>query len=150
MILLLASKIFWNMWVCKIMYECFMVNQHFKSITKPKCELQLNLTLQQDILSASVELSDPGSMKYSHIIEQSPCDWETFMCQNVVLIIFHIQNIFHHAWKTVRTTLQCIIGLQSWGEGHEIEKNCGTNPSHSFPCTLYFLPGIGEQQNIKV
>ena len=28
---------------------------------------------------------------------------------------FHTQNIYHHAWKTVRTTLQCIVGLQSRG-----------------------------------
>ena len=41
------------------------------------------------------------------------------MYQNVVLTIFHTQNIRHHAWKTVRTTLQCIVGLQSQGEGHE-------------------------------
>ena len=44
-------------------------------------------------------------------------------------------NFSHtHAWKTVRTKLQCTVGLQSWGEGHEMDKNCGTNLSHSFPC----------------
>ena len=31
-----------------------------------------------------VALSDPGSMKFSHIIEQSPRDWETTLCQNIV------------------------------------------------------------------
>ena len=41
------------------------------------------------------------------------------MRQNVVLTIFHKQNIRHHVWKTVRTTLQRIGGLQSQGEGHE-------------------------------
>ena len=65
-------------------------------------------------------------MQFSHIIEQSPRDWETTLCQNVVLIIFHT-HIYHHVWKTVRTTLQCIVGLQSQGEGHEMEKSCGTN-----------------------
>ena len=89
-------------------------------------------------------------MQFSYIIEQSPRDWETTMRQNLVLKIFHTQNIYHHVWKTVRTTLQCIVGLQSRGEGHEMEKNCGTNLSHSFPCFSNLLPGIGEQQNIKV
>ena len=59
-----------------------------------------------------VALSDPGSMKFSHVLEQSPRDWETTMRQKVVLTIFHTQNICHHVWKTVRTTLQCIVGLQ--------------------------------------
>ena len=61
-------------------------------------------------------------MQFSDIIEQSPPDWETTMCRNVVLTIFHTQNIYHHAWKTVRTTLQCNVGLQLRGEGHEMEK----------------------------
>ena len=56
-------------------------------------------------------------MKLSHIIEQSPRDWETTM--RLRSDIFHKQNLYHHAWKTVRTTLQCIVGLQLRGEGHE-------------------------------
>ena len=44
------------------------------------------------------------------------------MRQNVVLTVFHTQNIDHHVWETVRSTLQCIIGLQSWGKSHEMEK----------------------------
>ena len=52
-----------------------------------------------------VALSDPGSMKFSHIREQSSRDRETNMCQNVALIVFHTQNICHHAWRTLRTTL---------------------------------------------
>ena len=84
-------------------------------------------------------------MKFSHILEQSPRDWEITMHQNIVLTIFHTQNICHHAWKTVRTTLQCIVGLQSRGEGPEMEKNYGTNLSHSFPRFFNLLPRIGEQ-----
>ena len=61
-------------------------------------------------------------MKFSHIIEQSPSDWKTTMRQNEVLTIFHTQIIYHLAWKTVKTTLQCIVGLQLRGEGHENEK----------------------------
>ena len=56
--------------------------------------------------ASNVALSDPESMKLSHIIVQSPCDWETTLHQNVVVTIFHTQNICHHAWKTVKTTLQ--------------------------------------------
>ena len=52
-----------------------------------------------------VALSDPGSMKFSHNIEHSPRDWETTVCQNVSLTVFHTQNICHHAWKTHRTKL---------------------------------------------
>ena len=52
-ILSFVSKIFRNMLAFKILNEGFMVNHHSKSITKPKVELQLNLVLQQDILSAS-------------------------------------------------------------------------------------------------
>ena len=59
-------------------------------------------------------------MTISHILEQSPHDWETTMRQNEVLTIFHTQNICHNVWNTVRTTLQCIFGLQSQGEVHEM------------------------------
>ena len=58
-------------------------------------------------------------MTFFHILEQSPRGWETTMRQNVVLKIFQTQNICHHVWKTVRTKLQCIVGLKSRGEGHE-------------------------------
>ena len=36
MILSFVTKVFQNMSVFKILNECFMVNQHSKSITKPK------------------------------------------------------------------------------------------------------------------
>ena len=66
------------------------------------------------------------------------------MRQNVVLIIFHIQNIYHHVWKTVRTTLQWIVGLQSRGEGHRVAKskkhrNPALNESHHHHHHLLFL-----------
>ena len=72
-----------------------------------------------------VAFSDPGSMQFSHITEQSPRDWETTTCPNEVLTIFHAKNIYHHVWKTVRTTLLSNVGLQSRGEGHEMENNYG-------------------------
>ena len=72
------------------------------------------------------------------------------MRQNVVLTISNTQYIYHYVWKTVRNTLQCIVGLQLQGECHEMEKNCGTNPSHTFSCLSNLLPRIGEQRNIQV
>ena len=60
-----------------------------------------------------VELSDPGYMKFVYILEQSLRNLKTTMHQNVVPKIVHTQDICHHAWKTVRTTLQCIVVLKS-------------------------------------
>ena len=97
-----------------------------------------------------MEVSIEESMNLLDILEQSPWDWETTTRQNVVLTIFHTQNIFHHVWKTVRTTLQSNVGLQLQGEGHEVEKNCGTNLSHSFSFFSNLFPGIEEPQNMKV
>ena len=57
------------------------------------------------LLGEYVALSDPGSIKCSYILEQSPRDWEKTMRQNVVLTFFHKQNICHCAWKTLTTTL---------------------------------------------
>ncbi len=59
-------------------------------------------------------------MILSYILEQSPCNWETTMHQNVVMTIFHTQNVYHHVWRIVRTTLQSNIGLQLRREGHEM------------------------------
>ena len=70
-----------------------------------------------------VSLWDPESMKFSHILERSPRDWETTMRQNVVLTVFHTQNICHSVWKTLRTTFWCFIFLQSQGEGLKGKKN---------------------------
>ena len=78
-------------------------------------------------------LSDPASMQFSHNIEQFPHDGETTMRQNIVLTIFNTQNIYHHVWKTFRTTLQSNIGLQSQGEGHEWRKTLGQI------CSIVFL-----------
>ena len=52
--------------------------------------------------------SDPGSMIFSHILEQSPSNWETTKRQNVVLTIFYTQNICHHV-----SELHCNVLLVS-------------------------------------
>ena len=77
-------------------------------------------------------------------------DWRPTMHCSVVLTVFHTLWYIFCVWKTVRTTLQCMVGLQSWRKGHEMEKNFGTNLSHSFPCFSNLLCRIKEKQNIKV
>ena len=67
-----------------------------------------------------------------HIIEQSPRNWEPTVCQNVALTVFPTQNICHLVWKTLRTTLWCFFGLQSWEEGLKSKENYATDLSHSF------------------
>ena len=52
-----------------------------------------------------VALSDPGSIKFSHIIEKCPRNWEITVYHNVALTVFHTQNSCHHAWKTLRIPL---------------------------------------------
>ena len=75
-------------------------------------------------------------MIFSHISEQCPHNWETTMRPNVVLTIFHTQNICHLAWKTVRTTLWCLVvhivpelsegtWLSSLNVMHFFVSNCG-------------------------
>ena len=70
---------------------------------------------QMFLLTLYVSLSDPGSM---NVLGQSPRDWKKPMHQNAVPTFFHKQNICHHVWEIVRTTLQCIV-LQSQGESLE-------------------------------
>ena len=72
------------------------------------------------------------------------------MRQNVVLTVFHAQNIYHHVWKTVRTTLQCMVGLQSWGKGHEMEKkNMGQIGPIVFLAFQIFSPGLEKNETSK-
>ena len=69
-----------------------------------------------------VAFSDPGIMKMINVLGQSPRNWKTTKQQNTVPKFFHTQNIFHHAWKIVKTTLQYIVVLQSRREGHRKKK----------------------------
>ena len=50
--LVFVSEIFRNMLVFEIFNEDFIVNQHSKSISIPKFELQLHLALQQKNITA--------------------------------------------------------------------------------------------------
>ena len=99
-------------------------------------------------LTTYVAHSDPGSMKFSHIIEQAPL--EKTVCQNVALTVFHTQNICHHVWKTLRNTLWCFVVLQSWGEVLISKENYGTNLSHNFFPSHDILLAIGDQQCIAM
>ena len=72
------------------------------------------------------------------------------MRSNIVLTIFHTQNIHHHVWKTARTTLQSNVGLQLRGEGHEME-----NQTVGQICPIVFLaiqifpPGLENNETSK-
>ena len=98
-----------------------------------------------------VELSDPGYMKFSYILEQSPPRLEDNDASKCSSNYFHTQNMCHHVRNSVKITLQYFIVLQSQGvKVKSEEKNNGVNLSHSFPRFLDLLPTIREQKNIKV
>ena len=90
-----------------------------------------------------VSLWDPESMKFSHVLERSPWDWEATMHHNVVLAFFHTQNLCHGAWKILRTTLCCFVFLQSRGEGLKSKENYGTKFS------LLFKPSPRDWRKTK-
>ena len=72
------------------------------------------------------------------------------MHQNLVPTISHTQNVRHHAWKTVRTTLQYIVVFQSWGEVMKSRKTMEQICPTVFPVFFNLLLGIGEKLNIKL
>ena len=76
------------------------------------------LKLSYGYLGEYVALSDPGTMQFVPILGQSPHNWSTMLHWNVVSKNFHAQNICHNVLKIVKITLQCIVVLQSRGEGH--------------------------------
>ena len=88
-------------------------------------------------------------MTCSHILEQSPRDWETTTRPNVVLTVFHTQNIRPHAWK-LSEPHNDVSFFSNPGRRFEKQGKLWENLSHSFPCFSKFLPGIGEKPNINV
>ena len=58
-------------------------------------------------------LLDPVCIKF---VGPSPRDVRTIIHLNVFLTVFYTDHISQHLWKTVGTTFQCIIVLQSRGE----------------------------------
>ena len=85
------------------------------------------------------------------------------MRPNVVLTILDTKNIYHHVWKTVRSKIQCTVGLQSWGEGHKIcpivflafqtfspeleNKETSKYGSESFPYMVTYILCVENCQN---
>ena len=61
---------------------------------------------------------DIVNIKFVHILGQFFNDWRTMMHWNIVLTIFNKLNVCHNAMKTVKTTLHCVVFLQSRVEGH--------------------------------
>ena len=87
-------------------------------------------------------------MQFSHIIEQSPHDWETTVCQNEVLTIFHTQNICMENSQN-HTLMFCCSPIP----GRRLEKQgklkvrffpVGFSPFHEL------FPAIGDQQCIAM
>ena len=66
-----------------------------------------------------VSLWDPESTKFQCYLGPSPHDWRILIHFNVVPTVFYIDHISQGVCKTVRTTFQCIVVLQSRGEGPE-------------------------------
>ena len=73
-------------------------------------------------------------------------NWRTMIHFNVVLTVFHIDNISQGVCKTVRTSFQCIIILQSQGEGPEKEHNYGTDLG---PIFRTFSPRLEHNDKLK-
>ena len=93
-----------------------------------------------------VALWDPESTKFQCYLWPSPCDWRTLIHFNVVLTVLHIDHISQGVCKTVRTTLWCIIVLQSRGEGPEKEHNYGTD---SWQIFRTFSLQLGDSDTLK-
>ena len=96
--------------------------------------------------SAYVALSDPGFM---NVLGQSPHNWKRTMHQYEVPTIFHTQNIRHHVWKIVRTIFQCIIGLQSPGEGLERYETRGQICPLVFLLWMTFSPQLENNDTLQ-
>ena len=62
-----------------------------------------------------------------YYLGSSPRNWRTLVHVNVVLTVFHIDNIYQGVCKTGRTIFQCIIVLQSRGEGPKKAHNYWTD-----------------------
>ena len=80
--------------------------------------------LDKRMAAYSASLPSP-KIKCSRNMKEMHGHFRTVSSGNVVLTIFPTQNTYHHVWKTVRTSLQCIVGLQSQGKGHEMRKTMG-------------------------
>ena len=116
-------RVGYNGWIYFVMFECswtvMYLNKHQLRSVLYLIRSSNNQLIQggypeRDIQSSSRRSSSRTvlflsnircctlrSVKFFHILKQSPCNWETTMHQNVFPTIFHTQSIRHHAWKTV-------------------------------------------------
>ena len=58
------------------------------------------------------------------------------------------QNIYHHAWKTVKTTLKCIVGLQSRGKVMKRRKTMGHKDKDKDKCISGETSYLDKNMNI--
>ena len=62
-------------------------------------------------------LWDPGFITFQHELEFCPLDWRTTIHWNVVPPIFQHDHICQGCWKNAGPTFQCMVVLQSRGQG---------------------------------
>ena len=81
-------------------------------------------------LQANIALWDPGSMKFSPIIEQSSRDWETTVCQYVALTVSHTQIHVIMSRKLSEPHLEVLLfsnpGEKVWNAKETMEQICPT------------------------
>ena len=85
-------------------------------------------------------------MKFVYVLGQSPHNLNTTIDGNAGPTIFHTQNVRCHVWKTIRTTLQCIVVLKSWGDGR---KNFGISLCPYFLAFWTFSPRFENNSSLQ-
>ena len=102
-----------------------LVNQlnNFKWVVMAKCKGETGqmwiLTFIQKDPFVYVALWDPGFLKFQQEFESCPLDWKTTIRWNDVSVIFQHNHVYQGCWKNAGPTFQCIIVLQSRGQGPE-------------------------------
>ena len=74
-----------------------MTHEQFHLLWDPYKEI-----IKVSSINPCVALSDPGSIQFSYIMEQSPRNWKKTMRQSEVLIIVHAHNIDHYVLKLLK------------------------------------------------
>ena len=77
-------------------------------------------------------------------------DWRITIHWNSSPRLFQYNHIYQGCLKNATITFQCIVVLQSRGQGPEKMENYGTNISPSFNKNQDLVPWIGEQQYIEM
>ena len=82
--------------------------------------------------------------------EWCPLDWRTTIHLNVVLAIFQHNNICQDCWKNTMSTFECMVILQSRGQGPDSCWKYGTGLSRCSQSFLDLVPWICEYPYIQM